>query len=269
MTAELVASQEAGDGMDAKRAPMPPTGTFTNFIDRLAKAGVPAIIDKQFIGGSWANQREMHAALRFLGLIDEESKPTDALQSLANSDDTARREIYRVLVERSYAGALELGPRATQGQLESWFRSTGVTGESARKAQSFFLALARAANIDVSPYFKATRASTSPRTTKRTTKKKVAPAAESKTEDVTPPKPPASDGREHIHPSIIQILDRIPKPGKTWTDEERKMLVDTFDNLLKMFHPATSNTPITVMLPAAPPRKRTSPKVEDQAADPS
>jgi hypothetical protein len=194
------------------------------------------VIDRQFIGGSWNSQRDTHSALRFLGLVDAESKPTDDLHSLANSDETGRREIYRALVERCYAGALELGPKATQTQLEAWFRRMGANGDSARKAQSFFVSLAKAGGIEVSPFFKSTRAAPSTprkRIVKRSTPKPTNPgSAES-----TPTKPSVDDRHENIHPSIMAVLDKIPKQDQRWTAAERDLLVETFKGLLMLFHP--------------------------------
>src|SRR5689334_16643939 len=121
---EEVQPNEASNGL---RPPYPGIGVFNSFVDRLAKNGVPSVIDRHFIGGSGTNQSLMQNALRYLGLVNEENQPQDDLHTLAEREDQ-RPATYRKLVEEHYSGALALGLRATQSQLDSWFRSQGVTG---------------------------------------------------------------------------------------------------------------------------------------------
>lgn len=228
----------ADDATDGRRPPSLGTGVFLNFLDRLNKSGVPAIIDRHFIGGSGTNQSQMMTALTFLQLIDDESKPTQELHDLAEKEEQ-RPAFVRQLVERHYAGALALGPRATQSQLDQWFRQQGVNGDTARKAESFFLSLAKLGGIEVSPHFKVTRASP-------TTTAKRMPRAKTRkpvftTSPPVPPPPSSPADSKRIHPAVTALLDKIPAPGTSWTRKERDLLVETFGNLLDLFHPVTDD----------------------------
>lgn len=233
MTQETLVPDEA---TEVRRPPYPGFGAFHSFIERLGKTGVPAVIDRHFIGGSGTNQSLMHGALTYLNLIDEESRPTEELHALAENEDR-RPELYRQLVERAYAGALALGHRATQNQLDQWFRQQGVNGDTARKAESFFLALAKEGGIEVSPFFKPTRTSATPR--KRTASRKKATEPAVATPEPSMPVVPAQQAR--IHPAVTSLLDKIPAPGTPWTQRERDLLVLTFGNLLDLFHPVVDD----------------------------
>ena len=234
MTDEASAAQEPSD---TRKPPYPGFGAFTSFQERLRKNGVPAVIDRHFVGGSGTNQSLMVGALRYLDFINGDNEPTQVLHDLAESEEANRRAILAKLVETHYAGALALGPRATQGQLDGWFRQQGVSGETARKAQSFFLALAKAGGIEVSPHYKVTRASPASgrkRTTTRRRPESAAPAGEG----VVPPRTSGVGGSQ-IHMSVQALLQRIPAEGMTWTKRDKDLLVETFSNLLDLFHPVS------------------------------
>lgn len=226
------------DAANGRKPPYPGFGAFTSLLDRLTKSGVPAVIDRQFVGGSGTNQSLMLGALTYLRLIDDANKPTQELHDLSEKEDE-RAAIFRSLVERNYAGAVALGPRATQGQLDQWFRQQGVSGETARKAQSFFLSLAKAGGLELSPHFKVTRPSPVPGRKRATTKKKPDVSSSANT---PAPKAPPPVGERQIHQSVTALLDKIPAPGQTWTKRERDLLVLTFGNLLDLFHPVLEDS---------------------------
>jgi hypothetical protein len=231
MTDEPLAQDEAAE---ARKPPYHGFGAFHSFVERLSKSGVPAVVDRQFIGGSGTNQSQMTGVLTFLGLIDEESKPTQDLHDLAEKEDQ-RPDIYRRLAERHYAGALMLGNRATQSQLDQWFRQQGVNGETARKAESFFVSLAKAGGLEVSPHFKPNSRSTPTMSArKKTTGRRRGVEHQPPPADVPPPPSPA---QARIHPTVMNVLDKIPAPGEPWTQKERDLLVTTFGHLLDLFHP--------------------------------
>jgi len=234
MTHETLIQDEAAE---TRKPPYPGFGAFQRFIERLGRDGVPSMIDRHFIGGSGTHQSLIWGALAFLRLVDDESRPTDELQALAGNEE-GRPQSYRRAVERAYAGALALGPRATQNQLDQWFRSQGVNGETARKAESFFLALAKTGGVELSPFFKPTRTSTASR--KRTSGRKktadpIAAAPEHRTASV-------HDQHRDIHPLFIDLLDKIPALGTPWSRSERDLFVLTFGNALDLFYPAVDDT---------------------------
>ncbi|BBH66460.1 hypothetical protein ACTI_31450 [Actinoplanes sp. OR16] len=234
MTDDASVAQEP---LDPRRPPYPGFGAFTSFQERLRKNGIPAVIDRPFVGGSGTNQSLMLGALKYLDLVNGDNEPTQALHDLTESEEADRRAVLAKLVETHYAGALALGPRATQGQLDGWFRQQGVSGETARKAQSFFLSLAKAAGIEVSPHYKVTRASPAAGRKRAAGRRRPESATPAENAVVQPQASGASNSQ--IHASVQALLQRIPAEGMTWTQRDKDLLVATFSNLLDLFHPVS------------------------------
>jgi hypothetical protein len=173
--------------------------TFKNAIEALAKAAVPNRVDKTvFPGMAGGVQSQLFAGLRFLGLIDDDSKPTTKLHGLAVQDETARKVALNAIIRESYADVFALDlVKTTPGELTERMRSAyGVGGDTAEKAVRFFLAAVSYLDIPVSPLFKTAKANGNsgtvagaPRRRRRT--------APTKTADAEPPPPnptPASTG---------------------------------------------------------------------------
>src|SRR5256885_779511 len=95
MTDEATTPDEVAEG---RKPGYSGFGTFENFIARLAKSGVPDIIERQFIGGSWGSQSQMIGTLTYLGLIEDGDKPSGTLRALAAAGEESRPDHYRELV---------------------------------------------------------------------------------------------------------------------------------------------------------------------------
>ncbi len=228
----------------ALRPPYLAWTAWTNFLDKVGLAA-PSIVDRGYVGGSGGHQSSVLGALRFFGLIDEQNRPTETLERLGGEPD-ARPLILKGLIGHAYGDALELGMRATQSQLEIWFRGRGLTGDTMRKGISFLLRAAAFADVQVSPHWKAGAQGAKPRRIIRrnaATPETLGPPA------VVPPSPipPGHDnvgelptrvlGR--VHPAVITVLDKIPAAGTPWTQQERTLFLSAFTNLLDLFHPAS------------------------------
>jgi Family of unknown function (DUF5343) len=151
--------------------------TLLNLIERMADEDVPPRIDRSFLSGlSGGYQTQVLAALRSLGLMEDDGRVTTRLQALVDQPEQRATIIGAILRER-YPEAIALGEeKATQGQLEEQFKAYGISGATLRKAIAFFLHAANFAGIPVSPFFKtpsATQAGTSTR--RRTTRPRVTP----------------------------------------------------------------------------------------------
>jgi hypothetical protein len=154
--------------------------TLLNLIERMADEGVPPRIDRSFLSGlSGGYQTQVLAALRSLGLMDDDGKVKPRLLTLVGQPDQRPALIAEIVRER-YPEAVALGEeKATQGQLEDQFKRYGITGTTLRKAIAFYLHAANYTGITVSPYFKipsATEGSASTR--RRKPRAKVGPRKE-------------------------------------------------------------------------------------------
>lgn len=131
--------------------------TFQNFIGRLQQQ-VPDRIDRSYWGEtlSGSTGTQLIAALRFLGLLDNNSKPESQLRLLVSARDEQKTGLLRQIISRSYGfvfqSSLDL-QNATYGQLEEVFHSTfQLTPDVCRKCIKFFISLSADARLPLSPF---------------------------------------------------------------------------------------------------------------------
>ena len=99
-----MATEDSGSGTAA----YVPWQTFMNTLDALA-VNMPNRIDRSaFPGQSGAGQSQLLIAFRFLGLINDENRPTNTLLALAVADEAARKVALRKVVDDKYADLLAL-----------------------------------------------------------------------------------------------------------------------------------------------------------------
>lgn len=132
--------------------------TFTNFLAGFKQSGLPGRIDRTVMAGqSGATQSALMQTLKFLQLIKEDGTPTDQLSSLV-ADGESQPSHYASLAKKYYSFVFDSGidvERATEGQLKEVFeKATGFTGETVRKAMTFFVQLAEKGTIKLSPHLK-------------------------------------------------------------------------------------------------------------------
>lgn len=184
--------------------PYVPFRTLQNAIEKMEKEGdVPAQIDKSYLTNvPWGTQNELMQALRSLGLIDSNDKPTDKLKQLVHEPDR-RKENFAAILQERYGKQLALSKNATQQQLVDSFE---VSGSTLTKAVRFFLHAAKYAEIEVSPHFNTPKAESAPRKPRKTASKKVGPK----------PDPPVDPGVGQA-PLLIQgLLKQLPPEGAAW-----------------------------------------------------
>lgn len=151
-------------------APYVPFSTFETGLNLLKSHGLPSRIDSSvFKSMSGSAQNQLLAAFRFLGVTDESGKPSQEMQRLV--DDETRNETIGRLLREKYRDLLAINlEKASPKQFEEAIRLYNVQGEQLRKAKSFFLKCAQAAEIPLSSHLTLkTRASVS---RKRTASKK-------------------------------------------------------------------------------------------------
>jgi len=169
-------------------------------------------------------------ALRNIGLIDDAGKVTDSMRKLAESPNERKRLVAELLTTY-YSEPVQLGADgATHGQLEKSFMDNyGVTGSTLRKAVSFFLQAADFAQIQRSRHWK-----------KPTQRRPVTTARKPRVQrqgggNVTPPandnkmQPPHDEG---LHPSLKAMVADLKKYTDGWTEDQRTLWVNTFEQLL-------------------------------------
>ena len=136
-------------------APYLPFKTFLGALEAL-NHGVPPMIDRSI----WRTQPggvqgQIMGALRFFNLIDDLNKPTENLRRLIEKKDH-RPQAIRALLEWSYSELIKGDlTRMTAKMLEDGMEQYGVSGETKKKAVTFFLQAARYGDLPLSPYLQA------------------------------------------------------------------------------------------------------------------
>lgn len=158
-------------------------GTFKNSVLDGVAQELPNVVDRSvFPSLSGGVQAQLLSGLRFLGLMDSASKPTEAFASLAVTDEATQREALSKILSQSYSELFSLGlDAATPKQLdEAMTKFYGVTGDTRGKAVRFFLAAAKHAGVDLSSHLQGIKTRT--RSKNGTSKKRSKASAKGQSE---------------------------------------------------------------------------------------
>jgi hypothetical protein len=204
--------------------------TFRNFIDRLQQR-LPSRIDRSYWGDllSGSTGTQLMAALRFLGLIDVNGKPTEQLKPLVSARGEPRAQHLRNITTQAYGFVLKSSldiESATYAQLEEVFHDAfQLTDDVSRKCVKFFIALSGDAGLPISPFItKRTRASTGARTMVKKG------AGRTKRNALVPQILDEIPNNESWH---SKLLDKFPSFDPSWNDDIKTKWFDAFDELLK------------------------------------
>jgi hypothetical protein len=169
---------------------------------------------------SGSNQSQILATLRYLELISPKGVPTEKLSGLVESQGGNFRKNLRELLVKSYPflfKGFDLR-RATIDELTERFEGAGATGDTIRKCISFFLAAAKHAELEVSPFM----------LRRRQTRRPYAAARARRTEDIG-----ATDNGPNSRSWQEVALSKLPEFEPTWSPEVKNKWFDAFDRLTK------------------------------------
>lgn len=148
MTTELLA-----------RRPIPPyipPRTFFGYLDSLKAFGpsLPLVIDRDSMRSySGTMQSWLLNAMRYLNMIDENGTPKPRLAQIVHAAPATRKALLQQVIAAEYSFLKHLDLKlVTQRQIEKEFEATGAQGDTVRKCVSFFLGLAKEAELPLSPY---------------------------------------------------------------------------------------------------------------------
>jgi hypothetical protein len=237
------------DSNDKRKAAPPYVAykTLSNFLDRF-KQGLPGRIDRGLMASmSGAAQSQVTTALRYLGMISENSIPTPLMRRYVTGEEADRKAALREMLEASYPfifdGQFDLSS-ATASQLREQFAEhTSATGETLGRCMSFLKDAAQDADIHVSPFIRQGKTRT------LGVKRKAAPKREDRSTakigvTFTPPTaqqhhapPPAMPAQASM--LLWGLFQRLPKPGTPWSKLEREQWEMTLKNVMMMEYPET------------------------------
>jgi hypothetical protein len=206
---------------EAKK-PVPPYvayKTFRSFLDGL-RVEVPGRIDRSVMRSlSGATQNALMSTLRYLPLLNADTSPNASLIALARSGDADRKKHFQDIVRRGYPflfdGSLNL-QNATSTQLAEAFRNQGTSGETTEKCIALFTALAKGADLKLSPFLKAKRGPRPGSTRKpRTTGSGGTPNP--MTPPITPPPAPAKSAQDLLLAMLSPEEMNAEEQKAVWT----------------------------------------------------
>lgn len=134
--------------------------TFLNLFQRMEEeGGTPPRIDRSYLT-NLAGQAQTYliSALRSFRLIEENGNHTKELDRLA-LEPAERPKLIGDLLRRFYPNAVNHGEmNGTAKQLEEAFSEYGLTGDTLRKAMSFYLQAAEYSGLSISRYVQVRKA---------------------------------------------------------------------------------------------------------------
>lgn len=138
-----------------KKEVLPPYGPTQGMMEalELLRRTTPARVDGDFLranGIAPGNEYKVIGALRFLGLIDEEGRPTPQSRLLKTKGETFSK-FLKELVYNAYSGLFKWlkGRKITPEEVYNYFVTEEALGaEMANKAARFFLKLCEMAGIE-------------------------------------------------------------------------------------------------------------------------
>jgi hypothetical protein len=217
----------------------PPYGVFSTFkssLERLAQ-GVPNQIDRSvFPGMAWNAQNQLMIGLRFLGLIDENGKPTQTLHKLAVADESKRKAHLDAIVRERYAPlfATDL-MKTTPALLDQHVTEIyGVNGDTREKAVRFFLSVLAYLEIPVSPLFSKARSNSSGSGTtrrRRVTRPRPVEGSEEEDEQDEEEQPQSGESRSVALKSGGTLTLSASTKFVALSASDRKFVFDLFDQL--------------------------------------
>jgi hypothetical protein len=226
-----------------KLPPYVPYKTLINFLESL-KIALPQRIDRSLMASmSGSLQGQLMLALEYLDLITDTGVPTEKLNRLVHSEDAEYQRELREIITSSYRFLFEDGlqlDRATASQLRERFDQTGAKGDTLDRCLRFFMSIAGAAGIELSPHVKKVRIRVSQllkpgRGIKRKIEQEELPTAKSTAS------PPPQEYRESESVPLAKpeevslekiLLSKFPSFDPAWPEEVQKKWFDGFDKLM-------------------------------------
>lgn len=135
-------------------APYLPFKTFLSSLEAFSAHGVPPLVDRSI----WRTQPGgmqglIMGALRFFDLIDSDNRPTERLEKLVSTPADKRAHAVRALLEHGYSDLISQDlTKMTVKMLDDAIEKYGVSGETKKKAITFFLQAAKHSDLPLSSF---------------------------------------------------------------------------------------------------------------------
>lgn len=211
--------------------------------------------------GSWLANQQRHQAVQLLGY--RSSDPTSLIRlegedllGPVSADEASRKKLVGDMVKGLYRDVFDLGMNSTQGQFLEAFAARGATGDTRRKAISFFLKACNYAGVQTGTHWKTPAASASGAPRRRAVNKGTSGnnGADPSSQQKPPPPPAASDDHSRVVSlrSGGEITLNVSMNPLVLRGAERKFfnalvdLLDDYEDQAAQQGPAVTSPEITV-----------------------
>jgi len=232
---------------DKPKVVVPPHMSFKTlraFLGGLRNNPIPGRIDRSLMSSlSGTVKSQLVHTLHYLGLLGDEDAPTESLVRLVGSEGANQQAEWNQILRSCYDflfapadGSFDLA-KSTQQQFEEQFRKAGASGTTVAKCTRFFLAAAKEAGLQLSPYIAPARSRQL--TSQRVRPLQTAPSAKParrrpvvRTADAEPQ--PAALGWHHM------LLAKFPTFDPKWDEETKAKWFESFRELMRLAGPDPS-----------------------------
>jgi hypothetical protein len=216
-------------GTATNKPPYLPYSTFKNFLASIKAGAIPSRIDKSLLDRySGSVQSWLISALKFFGFTDDSGKPQPELESLIESEEQDRKQIWRKTFDKAYGpliNGLDL-TRATPGELSERFAAQGLSGETLIKCHAFFAAAAEDAGVTLADHLKIRPKPSGPRKSRKN--------RNGGGPDDPPPPPPNGPGSTATQKTMREmLLEKFPAFNPEWPEDIQTKWFSGFEKLMK------------------------------------
>lgn len=231
--------------MDATSRPNTPIyvsyTTFVTLLDWLRDMKViPNQLDRTLWAPKFAGSTgvQLMSGLRFLGLLYDEA-PMPRLEQLAMASNEDRKPILAQLVRDQYGADFVSGlSKATPRTVQDRMKELGATDATVRKAVSFFVNAAKAADISMPTHIAKVARNRSTARRGAAAKNTRNDVQGGKTPPAPPPYVPPGTGLEAtLRPALVPLLRDLAENGPGWNQDEHDRWRTAFDTILDYSYP--------------------------------
>jgi hypothetical protein len=218
---------------DKPKKDLPPYVSYRTFKHWLEgrRSGLPDKIDRAILGNlAGVVQGQLISTLRFLRLISANGEVAPALEKLVHAEGEERSRMLGEILKSAYGflfdGSINLA-KAAPSTISTAFTSQGVTGDTARKAISFFVLAAKDAGIPISPFLK------TPRAPRGLSQKKRTPRTENDPNGDDNGGAGGNEPSAQVKSSLMkELLSKFPALDPAWPDDVKAKWFEAFDRLM-------------------------------------
>lgn len=212
-------------------APYTSTGNMLTILGRIRKGWVPSQVDKgemERVSITPSNASRTIAALEYLGLINENGKPTDSWKAIATSTTNDYPKVLEGILRNSYPSIFELHPNpaeATDIEIANAFAKSEPLNQRARMT-SLFRGLCQEAGLIEGESVTKER---------KTQSKQANFNGDSKSEKQKTIYNPSFNPSLRWYNDLETLMGRLPNPeNPKWTKAERERWLAALQSMLDL-----------------------------------